>query len=74
MKIKRTIKKGQVFVANSNKKSAVWEVTKRIKTENENLIWCKVIHGDQQNKCYTGQQFGMLIRMGIVKLVKDGVK
>lgn len=69
--LKRSIHHGQKFVAASKGKTAVWEVTKRIKTDARNEVYCKVVHGVPQTKKYTGKQFGMLIGMGIIRLVKE---
>ncbi len=64
-----TIIPGQRFYAPSDKKPAVWEVYERIKNESENIIRCKVIDGAPQDRTYIGQQFGYLIRQGIIKLI-----
>ena len=67
---KATITPGQLFVANSHGEPSLWEVTARVKTEQENRVWTRCIIGYQQERQYTGPQFGFLIRKGIVKLIK----
>lgn len=64
-----TILPGQRFHAPSDKKPAIWEVYERIKNEKENIIRCKVIDGAPQDRTYIGQQFGYLIRQGIIRLI-----
>ena len=68
--IKRTIKPGTKFLANSFGKLAHWVVTKRIKTNDRNLVYCKVTKGKAQTRKYTGKQFGMLIGMKVIQLKK----
>lgn len=69
--LKRTIKKGQHFAASSKGKPACWIVTRRIKTESQNLIYCAVEYGNDQEKKYTGAQFGYLLRTGIIRLLNE---
>lgn len=67
--IERQIKRGQKFMGMSKGKPAVWEVTRRVKTEKENKIWCKVVDGSVQEKAYTGKQFGYLLRSCLITLI-----
>lgn len=67
--IERSIKRGTKFIANSKGLKAVWIVTRRIKTEEKNAIYTRVLFGKDQTRKYTGPQFGHLLREGIVELV-----
>lgn len=69
-----TILPGRKFYAPSKKKPAVWVVTERIKNEEENIIRCRVIEGEPQEREYLGQQFGYLIRQGIIRLANETVQ
>jgi predicted transcriptional regulator with HTH domain len=68
--LKRTVTKGTVFRANSKGIASLWEVSRRIKTDEQNVIYTKCLETEQTRK-YTGKQFGMLIRMGIIHMVVE---
>lgn len=72
--ITRQIKRGQKFIANSKGKPAYWIVTRRVKTDEKNLVYCRVTKGCKQSKKYTGKQFGKLIKMDIIKLKNKEIK
>lgn len=68
--LKRQIKGGTRFLATSKGEMAEWVVTRRVKTDFKNIIYTEVTKGVPQRRIYSGQQFGMLLHKGIIKLKK----